>query len=229
MVLTEATLYEFVRGPLASISFVVFVLGVVYQVVKFFQLTEPVQPGALFSVPSKKKREQQGPPPEIRQRAKMQGNVWGMNPGMTVITSVFHVCLFIAPLFLLAHNLLIEESWGIRPPSFPEAFTDVVTVIIMGFGLFFLYRRIFLPRVRAITSLYDYFIFFVVFAPFVTGFVAYHQLFAYKPMLIAHILTGELMLVCIPFTKLVHMIYFFLNRFFIGSEYSFGRGSRAWR
>jgi hypothetical protein len=47
-------------------------------------------------------------------------------------------------------------------------------------------------------------------------------------MLTAHIISGEAMLILIPFTKLGHMIYFFLYRFFIGSEYSFGQGRRAW-
>jgi hypothetical protein len=47
-------------------------------------------------------------------------------------------------------------------------------------------------------------------------------------MLIAHILAGELMLIVIPFTKLGHMLFFFLYRFLIGSEYSFGQGTRTW-
>jgi nitrate reductase gamma subunit len=152
-----------------------------------------------------------------------------MNPGMAVMTSIFHILLFVCPVFLLAHNILIDASWGVQPPSLPEGVTDILTIVIMGFGVFFLFRRLFLARVRAISSVSDYLLFFVVFAPFVTGFIAYHQFFSYKTVLILHILTGELMLVCIPFTKLVHMVYFFLNRIFLKSEYSFGRGKRIWK
>jgi hypothetical protein len=43
-----------------------------------------------------------------------------------------------------------------------------------------------------------------------------------------HILSGVAMLIMIPFTKLGHMLFFFLYRFLIGSEYSFARGARAW-
>jgi hypothetical protein len=65
-------------------------------------------------------------------------------------------------------------------------------------------------------------------APFLSGYLAYHQWFDYKIMLIAHILAAEVMLVVIPFTKLGHMIFFFLYRFLIGGEYSFGQGTRTW-
>jgi nitrate reductase gamma subunit len=43
-----------------------------------------------------------------------------------------------------------------------------------------------------------------------------------------HILAGEVMLITVPFTKLGHMLFFFLYRFLIGNEYSFARGARAW-
>jgi hypothetical protein len=46
--------------------------------------------------------------------------------------------------------------------------------------------------------------------------------------MILHILAGEVMLMAIPFTKLGHMLFFFFYRFFIGSEYSFVRGTRSW-
>ena len=58
--------------------------------------------------------------------------------------------------------------------------------------------------------------------------MCYRQWFDYHTVLIIHILAGELMLISITFTKLDHMIFFFLARFFIGSEFSFGRGTRTW-
>jgi hypothetical protein len=47
-------------------------------------------------------------------------------------------------------------------------------------------------------------------------------------MIFLHILSGEIMLITLPFTRLGHMIFFFLYRFMIGSEYSFARGTRTW-
>lgn len=222
-------MYEFVRGPLALVAFCIFFLGICYQIFLFFSLTKKSQPSVRIPMTEKAPKNQIEPSREVRKKARRKGTVLGMNPGMAVMTTIFHILLIICPIFLLAHNILIEDSWGFQPPSLTESITDIMTFIIMAFGIFFLSRRLFVPRVRAITSVSDYVLFIVVFAPFVTGFLAYHQFSDYKTMLILHILSGELMLVCIPFTRLVHMVYFFLNRIFIKSEYSFGPGKRIWK
>jgi hypothetical protein len=82
--------------------------------------------------------------------------------------------------------------------------------------------------VRIISTAYDYLVLGITVAPFLTGFFAYHLWFDYKTVITIHMLVGELMLIAIPFTKIGHMVFFFFVRILIGSEYSFGRGSREW-
>ncbi len=147
---------------------------------------------------------------------------------MTIVTSIFHFCLFATPLFLMGHNKLIRESWGISFFSLPEKLTDIMTQVVMGCALFFLFRRILMAKVRSITAGSDYLILILTAAPFITGFFAFHQTHDYEPVILLHMLTGELMLILLPFTKLAHMIFFFINRFLIPHENSFGRGSRTW-
>jgi nitrate reductase gamma subunit len=65
-------------------------------------------------------------------------------------------------------------------------------------------------------------------APFITGFLAYHQWIEYRTMLILHILSGETMLMAIPFTRLVHMFYFWFTRAYMGSEFGGVRHARDW-
>lgn len=221
-------MYELLRGPLATASFIVFFLGIIYQIFRFFSLTRKYEQVSHIPGFPPPRRGQDGPSPSIRKKARKQGTVWGMEPHMAIVTTVFHLLIIVTPVFLLAHNILILQSWGVSFPTFSEAFSDFLTMLILGFGVYFLYRRIFLAKVRALSSLSDYLTFLVAFAPFITGFIAYHQFFAYKYMVILHIFTGELMLVCLPFTKLVHMLYFFLNRIFLVGEYSFGSGKRTW-
>jgi len=132
------------------------------------------------------------------------------------------------PLFLLGHNMLLSQSWGLNLWSLPESITDVSTVVVIVCAAFFLGRRLFLARVRAITTAYDYLVLLIAVAPFLTGYFAYHQWFDYHTVMTVHILSGVAMLITIPFTKLGHMLFFFLYRFLIGSEYSFARGARAW-
>jgi nitrate reductase gamma subunit len=217
---------DFIRGQLISISLLVFILGLIYQLIQFFRLT--------------KEKEWVYPPLEVKSEKKtagkwvslclasLNGTMWKTYPVMTVMTSVFHVFLIVVPIFLLGHNMLLDQSWGLSLWSLPESITDILTVVILICVAFFLARRLFLARVRAITTLYDYVILLIALAPFVTGYFAYHQWFNYDTVITLHILAGEVMLITIPFTKLGHMLFFFLYRFLIGNEYSFARGARAW-
>jgi nitrate reductase gamma subunit len=68
----------------------------------------------------------------------------------------------------------------------------------------------------------------IVVAPFVTGFLAYHQWLGYKFWLILHILSGEIMLVAIPFTRLSHMFFFPMTRGYLGSEFGYVRHVKDW-
>jgi nitrate reductase gamma subunit len=141
---------------------------------------------------------------------------------------VFHVFLILTPILLLGHNILLDQSWGVSLWSLPESVTDILTLAFLVCVAFFLGRRLFLARVRVITTAYDYLILLIAAAPFLTGYLAYHQWFNYHAVMTLHILAGEVMLITIPFTKLGHMLFFFLYRFLIGNEYSFARGARTW-
>ena len=217
---------DFIRGQLISIALIIFILGLIFQLIQFFKLT--------------KKKEWLYPPLEIMSEKKsagqwvsvcfssLNGTLWKTDPLVTIVTSVFHVFLIGVPIFLFGHNLLLDQSWGLRLWSLPESMTDVLTMVVLICLAFFLARRLFLARVRAITTLYDYVVLLIVAAPFLTGYFAYHQWFHYETVMTIHILAGEIMLITIPFTKLGHMLFFFLYRFFIGNEYSFAKGARAW-
>ena len=99
-----------------------------------------------------------------------------------------------------------------------------MTIGVIVAGIFIILRRIALPEVRILTSLYDFVILFIAMAPFITGFLAYHEAPDYNFWLIAHILSGELMLVAIPFTKLSHFLLFFLSRAQLGMDFGIKRG-----
>ena len=144
------------------------------------------------------------------------------------VSTLFHVCLMLLPLFLLGHNELIELSIGMRLPSFPEYISDDFTLIVLFCCAFFLIRRVALARVRAISDLSDYLVLILATMPFLSGFLAYHQIFDYHTMIIVHMISGELMLVAIPFTKLAHMTFFFFNRFLVANEHTLGSGRRVW-
>ena len=217
---------DFIEGPMVWVAFVVFFVGLLFQVMQFFNLTRRKDPIFPLKAPEPKKK---GLLESIRRSLPaLSRTVWSTHPSVMVMTTIFHVCLIGTPLFVLGHNILLEESIGLGLWSFSERVTDVLTVVVFFCAAYFLARRIFLDRVRAISTFYDYVTLLITLAPFLTGYIAYHQWFHYETMIFLHLLSAEVMLIVIPFTKLGHMLFFFLYRFFIGSEYSFSQGTRAW-
>ena len=225
-------MYDFIRGPLVWVAFLVFIFGTIYQVYRFYRLSRPKEPFHLripFGKPPKDPDETPAEP-DLTWWQQMRLSVVGVNPIMTSVTTIFHLFLVLTPFFVLGHNVLLDVAWHASLPSLPEAVGDGFTIVVIAGGLFFLLRRIFLDRVRAISTPYDYLVLFIATAPFVTGFLAYHHLFDYDTVIVLHILAGEIMLMAVPFTKLVHMPYFFINRFVLVHENTLGAGgSRIWR
>ena len=85
-----------------------------------------------------------------------------------------------------------------------------------------------MPEVQFVTSASDYILLAIVAAPFITGFLAYHQWFGYKFFLILHIISGEIMLAAIPFTRLSHMLFSAFTRAYMGSEFGGVRHVKDW-
>jgi nitrate reductase gamma subunit len=158
---------------------------------------------------------------------------WGsasmrLQPAFTFMVFTFHITLLAVPLFLYAHNILWDEAFGISLWSLPDLWADVMSIILLVSIIFLIIRRIVRSEVRILTGAWDYILLALTALPFLTGFLAYHQIGPYEPMMIAHVITGEILLILIPFTKLGHMILFFFTRAFIGFEMGARRGARSW-
>jgi len=215
-------MYEFARGPLVWIALIVFVGGCLYRLIWMFAAARDdkvVYPYMSLKYGLRSLLHWIVPFASLNMR---------MRPVMTVVTFSFHICLVLTPILLLAHNMLWNQSWGIGWWSLPEGLADVMTIVVIIGCVFFIGRRLKLPEVRNVTDYSDYLLIAIVIAPFLTGFVASHQWFAYRTMLIIHMWTGAIMLMAIPFTRLSHMLYFVFTRMYMGSEFGAVRGAKDW-
>jgi nitrate reductase gamma subunit len=207
------------------VATMVFIGGIAYRVAQFFRLTKKKE---MAYCPTQSIRMDSPEERKLRLVLFLQNTLLGRHPVMAIVALVFHFCLFAIPVLTHAHNLLLRESWGISFFSLPNAVIDVMTVVVLLGVVFFLVRRLVVPRVRAVSSFQDYLVLALAAAPFLTGFIAYHQWASYRTVLTVHVLAGELMLAAIPFTKLTHMIFFFFARTLFGTEFSLWRGRRTW-
>ncbi|MCD4741286.1 MAG: respiratory nitrate reductase subunit gamma, partial [Desulfobacteraceae bacterium] len=141
---------------------------------------------------------------------------------------IFHVLLFVLPIFLLSHVTLLEESMQWSWFTLSDSVADILTIVVILALVFFSIRRVTVPEVKFLTRMSDFLFILNVALPFITGFLAYHQFFAYKSIVIAHVISGELMLILIPFTRFFHMFMAPFTRAYIGSEFGNVRHAKDW-
>ncbi len=216
-------LYVFITGPLAWAAFILFIGGSLYRLLAMLILVNKKEK-FIFSYMSWR----YGFRSILHWITPFATENMKKHPVLTIVTFAFHICLILIPIFLLSHVILWDESWNLSWWSLPDGVADFMTIIVIGSCIFFLVRRLVSPEVQFVTCASDYFILAIVAAPFVTGFFAYHQWFAYKFFMILHILTGEIMLVAIPFTRLSHMLYAPFTRAYMGSEFGAVRHAKDW-
>ncbi|MCP4111281.1 MAG: respiratory nitrate reductase subunit gamma [Desulfobacteraceae bacterium] len=217
------SLYQFVSGPMVWIAFIVFIGGSLYRVAGLIMMANKKEK-FIFSYMNLK----YGLRSILHWIIPFGATNMRKKPFTTIVSFAFHICLLIAPLFLLSHIILIDESWNISWFALSDSMADFMTLIVIAGCIFFLIRRRVLPEVRFLTSVSDYVILTIVAAPFITGFLAYHQWFGYQFFLILHILSGEIMLMAIPFTRLSHMLFAVFTRAYMGSEFGLVRHARDW-
>jgi len=150
------------------------------------------------------------------------------HPVMTLVAFVFHLSVLATPLFLCAHILLVKASWNLSWWFLPDGVADVMTACVVAACGFFLCRRMLLPDVRYLTTASDLFLLALVASPFISGFWACHQWPGYPVVMMAHMLSGEILLAAIPFTRLIHMFFFPFTRGYMGSEFGGVRHAKDW-
>ena len=105
---------------------------------------------------------------------------------------------------------------------------DIMTVCVILACIYFLGRRLLIPEVKQVTRWGDFVLLGIILLTFLTGFLAYHQWGPYRPILILHIFSSEVLLVALPFSKLGHMLFFGFSRTYMGSEYGKVLKARDW-
>lgn len=219
-------MYELLTGPLLWASVLICLGGLIFRVIWYFKgLSWQLDRVAYSAYPGYAAK---GAARSILYWLVPFGNHgWRAKPGFTIMFFCFHIGLVAVPLFLEGHAVLLREGLGIGWwPTLPMAVADFLTLLMLAAAALIAIRRIALPEVRIITTFYDYLLLLITVAPFVTGYLAVSQAENYQFWLLAHIICGEIMLVAIPFTKLYHVVGFFLSRAQLGMDFGVKRGGK---
>ncbi|MCW7753630.1 respiratory nitrate reductase subunit gamma [Desulfobotulus sp. H1] len=220
--MTLQTLYAFIAGPLAVAAIIGFVIGCVYRITMAVRQTASDRMVIEYFHPRYALRS------ILRWLTPFATVNMRRHPIMTVVTFVFHLGMVVMPFLIFAHMIMVYEAFGLSWPTLPDVFVEWVSWAVLLALLFFMGRRLILPEVRYLTTVSDYLILILIALPFLTGIWAFKGWWAAEWITLLHMLSGEILLVAIPFTRLGHMVLFFMTRGYMGSEFGGIRHARDW-
>jgi nitrate reductase gamma subunit len=128
----------------------------------------------------------------------------------------------IALLLFIPHLELIKGLFGFAWPGLPNPVVDLVTAVTLVALVATLVHRLTHPVKKRISTVEDYLIWGITFLVVFTGYLAYHRVINPYPLALGlHILSAEIFLILLPFTKLTHIFTTVIARWYNGA--SFGR------
>jgi len=134
---------------------------------------------------------------------------------------VFHSGLFLSLFFFGPHIAFFRSMTGLSWPGLPTALTDAAAVAAIVALVVLLAHRLNNPVKRMLSGIGDYVAWAATLLPLLTGYMAYHHmLIEYTLMLALHLFSVELLLVVLPFTKLLHSFTLFISRWYNGDAFA---------
>lgn len=212
--MNEMQFLTWVRGTGLNIAVGIFLLGVLWRLIEIYSLgrkkdlSAPRHVAGASGLNTVFRRSL--PPKDMGMVKKSPVSYIG---GYT-----FHIGLAIIVFLFAPHIKTIQGLTGLSWPGLPSQFVDLVAVVTIAAMVVVLVDRINKPVKRYLSTFEDWFTWLVTFLPLLTGWLAVrHLLLPYTTMLAIHILTVEILLVVLPFTKLFHAFTLWGSRYYNGA------------
>lgn len=202
---------EFVEGPLWLFASAVFVLGVVWRLLRIFLA------GSRADIaPSR----QSGVPGALRTIVSRSWSAPGFSKGATfhlVAGYMFHIGLFVLVLFAAPHVEFIEQRLlGFAWPAAPH-WVFILSAELAFAGLLLLWlRRVLHPVMKQISTWDDHAAAILIFLAMLSGCLALFK--SHDSLRLIHMLTVELLMIYFPFSRLMHAFTFVISRAYTGAS-----------
>lgn len=201
-------LLDWVRGPLLAVSIFIFVAGVAWRLIALWRLPGPHSQAAA--------REEFGTGAAMRAAFVRMVPRGGFHPSATLVTInpyVFHIGIALVFFGYAPHIAFIKRLTGLWWPALPDLVMYIAaaaTIISLLLALLF---RLTDPVLKRISRADDFITWTVTLLPFITGMAVIGEPSAailardhaiYRGPLAVHLLSLELLLIWLPFGKLMH-------------------------
>jgi len=124
-----------------------------------------------------------------------------------------HAGLLIVMFGVVPHILFISAITGLEWPSLPIAIVLAAAVISLASMIAVLIHRVRMPEPSIFSAFDDYFTWSAVFVAMLTGLMCYPHLGGgpatapYAVLLTAHLIAVEVLMIWLPFGKLIHVAF----------------------
>jgi nitrate reductase gamma subunit len=195
---------EFATGPLFRLTFAIMILGLVrILVLDLIGMFEAYRRAGDKTIPWKLtlSRTLEWVFPVKR--------VISHRPVYSVIAILFHIGLLVTPIFLFAHVQLWRDGLGFGWWTLSPGLADTLTLATIALGVLLFLGRVGSRDARSLSRKQDYLWPLVLIVPFITGYVCANLGVSpalYRLSMLVHVLSGELIFVLIPFTKIAHCV-----------------------
>lgn len=219
-----ANMLAFARGPLFYTALLIFITGMTYRLVSVLLLGWKRD-----RVPNK--------------GSKLRGVVvsyakglliwpfipWVKNtinraPVTYLAGGLFHFGLFVVVILGTAHMLVWKSLLGFGWPTLPLPIVDWLSAVTIVAMIALFVNRLVNPVLKLISGPAEWLNLLIVFLPMVTGYgLTHHRLFAmialpYENLYIGHMMSINIMLIWIPFSRISHFMFYFFSRTFHGAQ-----------
>jgi nitrate reductase gamma subunit len=212
------------RGPLFRVALLVFLGGMAYRIVRVSLLG-----WSRDRVPSKGSKAFGTAVAYLKAALVWPFVPWVKNtfrrrPTIYLAGGLFHLGLFAIIFFGTPHMLVWKSLLGVGWWTLPLPVVDwlaAATLVAMGA---LLVNRLMDPVLRLITGASDWLNWAVVFLPVLTGYLTTHHVVSpYELIFGVHVISVDLMLIWIPFSRISHFVFYFYAKTIHGAQF----GKRA--
>lgn len=198
-------LLSFAKGPLFRFSFAIMLLGLLRLLIL----------SIINGYEAKSKAKDKSIPTAYVRKMTLGFlfpiRAFRVKPFYSLVSILFHIGLLITPIFLVDHILLFDNSIGLSwlGISLSKPIADFLTILTIITGIVLLIMRTSNRASRYISRTQDYLWLILLVIPFITGMVCAQ--FSVSPstynfFMLIHIVSGCLIFILIPFTKIAHCV-----------------------
>jgi nitrate reductase gamma subunit len=135
--------------------------------------------------------------------------VFNSRPLHSLFSILFHVGLLLVPIFLYAHVRLWQSAVPIGWPTLSRTWADLLTITTIVFGVALFVSRVGVRTSSFLSRKQDILWPLLLILPFLTGYICANMRIspeAYNMLMLVHLVTGNLILILIPFSKIAHCV-----------------------